>query len=203
MLQYFIDGGGFMWPILIILIFGIMVIVVKAIHFVSVSTNAKKFSLQIREALKAGGVDEATSICASTKGPVASIVHAGLLRTDRGIDHVEKAIMNAATIEMALLERGMVWISTCIALAPMFGFTGTVWGMIRAFDEIAKANDISPAVVAGGIKTALLTTVFGLIAAMITQFFYNVFNAKMSALVIDMEEASVELVENLIERQNS
>jgi biopolymer transport protein ExbB len=201
MLQYFIDGGGFMWPILIILVFGIMVIVVKAFHFISVSMNAKKFSLQIREALQSGGVDEATSICASTKGPVASIVHAGLLRTDRGIDHVEKAIMNAATIEMALLERGMVWISTCIALAPMFGFTGTVWGMIGAFDEIAKANDISPAVVAGGIKTALLTTVFGLVAAMITQFFYNVFNAKMSALVIDMEEASVELVEDLIERQ--
>lgn len=199
MLKYFVQGGAFMWPILIILIFGIMVIIVKAIHLTAASANTKKFSMKIREALQEGGVDKASEICASTRGPVAGIVHAGLLRFDRGIDHVEKAILNASSIEMALLERGMVWLSTCIALAPMFGFTGTVVGMIRAFDMIAAANDISPAIVAAGISEALLTTAFGLIAALISQFFYNVFTAKISSLVIDMEKASVELVESLIE----
>jgi biopolymer transport protein ExbB len=200
MLKYFVQGGNFMWPILIILIFGLMVIVAKSIHLMLVSVNAKKFGMKIHVALKQGGVEKATEICASTRGPVASIVHAGLLRYERGIEHVEKAIVNAATIEMAMLERGLIWLSTCTALAPMFGFTGTVWGMIQAFDEIEKSNDISPTIVAGGIKVALLTTVFGLIAAMVTQFFFNVFNAKISALVIDMEEASVELVESLIEQ---
>jgi len=201
MLKYFVQGGGFMWPILFILVAGLMVIIWKSAHLMMVSTNAKKFSMKIRSALQEGGVDKATEVCAGTRGPVASIVHAGLLRYERGIDHVEKAIVNSATIEMALLERGLIWLSTCTALAPMFGFTGTVWGMIQAFDEIEKANDISPTIVAGGIKVALLTTVFGLIAAMITQFFFNVFNSKIASLVTDMEEASVELVESLLEQE--
>lgn len=200
MLKYFVQGGGFMWPILLILIFGLMVIVAKSIHLLLVSTNRKKFSMKIRAALQEGGVEKASEVCASTRGPVASIMHAGLLRYDRGMDQVEKGVVSAANIEMAMLEKGLIWLSTCTALAPMFGFTGTVWGMIQAFDEIEKSNDISPTIVAGGIKVALLTTVFGLIAAMITQFFFNVFNAKISALVVDMEEASVELVESLIEQ---
>ena len=199
MLKYFEQGGGFMWPILIILCLGIMIIVVKSITLTMQSTNAKAFTRKIHDALRSGGVDAATEICASTRGPVASIVHAGLLRYDRGLDHVEKAIVNAASIEMAFLERGLIWLSTCTALAPMFGFLGTLWGMVRAFDEIEKANDISPAIVAGGIKVALLTTVFGLIAAMVTQFFFNVFNARINKLVLDMQETSIELVESLIE----
>ncbi len=203
MLRYFEQGGNFMWPILLILILGLVIIFVKAITLTLASVNVKKFALKIREALGSGGIDSATEICAGTRGPVASIVHAGLLRYERGIDHVEKAIMNAATIEMAFLERGLIWLSTCTALAPMFGFTGTVWGMIKAFDEIEEANDINPTLVAGGIKIALLTTVFGLIAAMVTQFFFNAFNAKIGKLVIDMEEASVELVETLLQRERS
>jgi biopolymer transport protein ExbB len=125
-------------------------------------------------------------------------MHAGLIRFDRGIDTVEKAIVNAASVELALLERGLVWLSTAIALAPMFGFTGTVAGMMSAFEEIAKANDISPSIVAAGIGQALLTTIFGLISAMISQFFFSIFTAKIQALVVDMEEASVQLVESLI-----
>ncbi len=199
MLRYFEQGGGFMWPILIILCLGIAIVIVKGITLAMVGVNAKAFIKKIHEALREGGVDRASEICASTRGPVASIVHAGLLRVDRGIDQVEKAVMNAANIEMAFLERGLIWLSTCTALAPMFGFTGTVWGMIGAFDEIEKANDINPSIVAGGIKVALLTTVFGLIAAMVTQFFFNVFNARINKLVLDMEETSVELIESLIE----
>ncbi len=201
MLKYFNDGGAFMWPILIILLLGIMIIFVKSVTLWMASTNVKTFSLKIRKALEEGGADKASEICASTRGPVASIVHAGLLRVNRGIDQVEKGITNAATIEMAMLERGMIWLSTCTALAPMFGFTGTVVGMIKAFDDISAANDMTPATVASGIKIALLTTAFGLISAMFTQFFFNVFTAKINGMVVDMEEASVELVEMLIERE--
>ena len=202
MVKYFIDGGGFMYPILIILLFGIAIIIAKFISLTLASINTKKFMKTVHESLRSGGVDAATETCASTKGPVASIIHAGLLRYNRGIENVEKAMMNAASIEMAFLERGLTWIGTCTSLAPMFGFMGTVWGMIGAFDEIAKANDISPAIVAGGIKVALLTTVFGLMAAVVTQFFHNYFQAKIDKFIIDMEEASVEMVDTLIEMEN-
>ncbi|MDP2360488.1 MAG: MotA/TolQ/ExbB proton channel family protein [bacterium] len=198
MLKYYVDGGLFMHPILIITILALMMIIVKAVHLFMASQNTKRFMLRIQEALKEGGVDKASEICASTRGPVASIMHAGLIRFDRGIDTVEKAIVNAASVELALLERGLVWLSTAIALAPMFGFTGTVAGMMSAFEEIAKANDISPSIVAAGIGQALLTTIFGLISAMISQFFFSIFTAKIQALVVDMEEASVQLVESLI-----
>ncbi|MBC8478645.1 MAG: MotA/TolQ/ExbB proton channel family protein [Candidatus Delongbacteria bacterium] len=202
MVKYFIEGGGFMYPILIILLLGIAIIIAKFVSLTLASINTKKFMKQVTDSLHTGGVDAATEICASTKGPVASIIHAGLLRYNRGIENVEKAMMNAATIEMAFLERGLTWIGTATSLAPMFGFMGTVWGMISAFDEIAKANDISPAIVAGGIKVALLTTVFGLMAAVVTQFFHNYFQAKIDKLIIDMEEASVDMVDTLIEMEN-
>ena len=199
MLSYFEQGGGFMWPILVVFILGIMIIVVKSITLMMQSLNAKAFVMKIRNAIKEGGVDKASELCASTRGLVASIIHAGLLRYDRGLDHVEKAIQSSASIEMAFLERGLIWLSTCTALAPMLGFLGTVWGMVVAFDEIEKANDISPTIVAGGMKVALLTTVFGLISALVTQFFFNAFNARINKLVLDMEESSVELIETLME----
>jgi biopolymer transport protein ExbB len=202
MVKYFIEGGGFMYPILIILLLGIAIIIAKFISLTLATINTKKFMKSVKDALHSGGVDAATEKCAATKGPVATIIHAGLLRYNRGIENVEKAMMNAATIEMAFLERGLTWIGTATSLAPMFGFMGTVWGMISAFDEIAKANDISPAIVAGGIKVALLTTVFGLMAAVVTQFFHNYFQAKIDKLIIDMEESSVEMVDTLIEMEN-
>jgi biopolymer transport protein ExbB len=202
MVKYFNEGGGFMWPILFILLFGIVVIIVKFISLTLASTNSKKFLMRINEALREGGVEKASEVCATTRGPVASIIHAGLIRYNRGIESVEKAIMNAASIEMAFLERGLTWLATCTGLAPMFGFMGTVWGMIQAFDDIAKANDISPAIVASGIKVALLTTVFGLLSAVVTQFFHNLFQAKIDKLILDMEEASVDLVDTLIEMEN-
>jgi len=130
---------------------------------------------------------------------VAEIFHAGLLRTNRGLEEVEKAIQNAGSLEMAFLEKNMIWLNTVITVAPMIGFTGTVVGMIGAFDAIKAANDISPAVVAGGISQALLTTAFGLITAMIIQFFQNFFVSRIDKLILDMEENSVKLVDQLFE----
>jgi biopolymer transport protein ExbB len=154
---------------------------------------------KIQTALKEGGVDAAREVCENTRGPVASIFHAGLSRVDHGLEQVEKSIMNAGSIEMAFLEKGLVWLATVISVAPMLGFTGTVWGMIQAFDDIAAANDISPTIVANGISVALLTTMFGLIVAIIIQFFHNIFVSRIDNLIIDMEESSVELVDTLIE----
>jgi biopolymer transport protein ExbB len=130
-------------------------------------------------------------------------MHAGLSRAKDGIESAEKAITNAGSIEMAFLERGMIWLGFIIVVAPLLGFTGTVWGMIEAFDAIKKANDISPSVVAGGISKALLTTLFGLIVAITVQLFYNAATARIDKLIIDMEEASAELVDTLIDMQGA
>ena len=199
MIKLFVDGGGMMWPILGLLVFGLAVSIERLWTLSRASVNTRQFLLRMQTALKEGGVDAATEVCSNTRGPVASIFHAGLLRADRGVEHIEKAIMNAGSIEMAFLERGLVWLSTVVSIAPMLGFTGTVWGMIIAFDDIAKANDISPSIVANGISVALLTTLFGLIVAIIIQFFHNLFVSRIDKLIIDMEESSVELVDSLIE----
>jgi biopolymer transport protein ExbB len=202
MVHYFNQGGVFMWPILILLIIGIMISIERFISLTRASVNTRKFLTKVKEALASGGIEEALDVCSSTRGPVASIFHAGLLRSKRGVDHVEKAITNAGSIEMAFLERGMIWLATVISVAPMLGFTGTVVGMIAAFDAIAAANDISPTIVAGGISQALLTTCFGLIVAMLIQVAHNYFVSRIDALIIDMEESSTELVDSLIEMEN-
>ncbi|RMG61330.1 MAG: MotA/TolQ/ExbB proton channel family protein [Calditrichaeota bacterium] len=199
MLRLYIEGGFFMHPILVLLIFGIAIGLVKLITLWRANVNTRKFMAQLRSALKEGGVDAALEVCENTRGPVASILHAGLSRAKEGIEHVEKAITNAGAIEMAFLEKGMIWLGFIIVIAPLLGFTGTVWGMIVAFDAIKTANDISPAIVAGGISQALLTTLFGLVVAIIVQFFHNLASSRIDKLIIDMEEASVELVDTLIE----
>jgi biopolymer transport protein ExbB len=201
MVEYFNQGGFFMWPILILLVAGIAISIERFISLTAASVNTRKFLSRVTAALDKGGTDAAIDVCQKTRGPVASIFHAGLLRSDRGPEHVEKAITNAGTIEMAFLERGLIWLSTIITLAPMLGFTGTVRGMIVAFDDIRRANDISPSIVAEGISVALLTTLFGLIVAIIIQIFHNYFISKIDRLVIDMEETSVELVDHLVERE--
>ena len=198
MIEMFVDGGNFMWPILILLIIGLAISIERLWSLSRASVNTRKFLASIKEALNKGGVASALKVCENTRGPVASIFHAGLLRSDRGIDHVEKAISNAGSIEMAFLERGLIWLGTVVSLAPMLGFTGTVQGMIQAFDAIKAANDISPSIVAGGISVALLTTLFGLVVAMIIQFFHNLFVSRIDRLIIDMEESSNELVDTLI-----
>ena len=198
MVKMFIDGGIFMYPILACLILGIMFAIERAWNLSRASINTKKFMLRIREALEKGGDQEAMEVCAHTRGPIASIFHAGLLRKNRGIDQVEKAIVTAGSIEMAFLEKNLVWLSLFISVAPMLGFLGTVSGMIRAFNDIAAANDISPAIVASGISEALLTTLFGLTVAIIVQFFHNTFIARIDKLVIDMEESSYDFVDTLV-----
>ena len=199
--QKFIDGGGFMWPILGILIAGIAFSIAKAFTLIKSSTNTKKFIVQITETLNKGGVDAAMRVCENTRGPVAAVFHAGLLRADEGVEAAEKAIMTYGAIEMGFLEKGMVWLSFFISIAPMLGFTGTVQGMITAFDMIAASNQMSPAIVASGIGIALLTTLFGLITAMILQFFYNFFITRIDKLVADMEQSSIELIDVLYEHE--
>jgi len=203
MVKLFLDGGPFMYPILGLLIIGIAFSLERLWTLSRASVNTRKFILLVRQAISEGGVNKAADVCANTRGPVAAVFHAGLMRADRGIDAVEKSIMTAGSIEMAFLEKNLVWLSTIIALAPMLGFTGTVSGMINAFNEIAKANDISPAIVAGGISEALLTTLFGLIVAMIIQVFHNFFVSRIDKLVIDMEEGSVEFIDALDEIERS
>lgn len=200
-LQLFNDGGWAMWPILVLLVFGIAISVERMWTLSRASLNTRKFLAEIKKALQEGGVAAAAEKCANTRGPVASIFHAGLLRADRGVEHVEKAIMNAGSIEMAFLEKGLVWLGTVISVAPMLGFLGTVWGMIKAFQAIEQANDISPSIVAGGISTALLTTLFGLVVAIIIQILNNYFVSRVDGLVVDMEESSVDFVDTLIEME--
>ena len=199
MVRLYLEGGGFMHPILGLFIIGVALGIWKMITLWRAGVNTRKFMERIRAALKEGGVDGALEICENTPGPVASILHAGLVRAKEGIEYVEKAISNAATIEMAFLEKGMIWMAFVIVAAPMLGFTGTVWGMIVAFDAIKTANDISPAIVAGGISQALLTTLFGLVVAITVQFLYNWATSKIDKLIIDMEESAVALVDILVE----
>lgn len=190
MVYYFLEGGAFMWPILMTLIFGLAFVIERAYSLMMSGVDSQKFYDEITSTVQEKGIEETVSICKQTDGPIAAIFHAGLIKIDRGLGDVEKGIENAGAIEMAFLEKNMIWLNAVITVAPMLGFTGTVVGMIGAFDAIKAANDISPAVVAGGISQALLTTAFGLIVAMIIQVFQNVFVSRIDKLVLDMEEQS-------------
>ena len=197
--EKFIEGGWeFMGVVLICLILGLAIALERIITLNLATTNTKKLLAGVEEALEAGGVEAAKDLCASTRGPVASIFTQGLLRYSEGIEMVEKSIIAYGSVEMGRLERGLVWISLFISLAPMLGFMGTVIGMIGAFDAIEAAGDISPSLVAGGIKIALLTTVAGLIVAVILQVLYNYLVSKIDSLVNQMEDASISLVDILV-----
>lgn len=197
--EKFEAGGGFMYPILACLILGLAFSFERLWTLTRARTNTKQFIVRVKKALDEGGVEAAKKVCENTRGPIASVFYAGLLRADEGLDAAEKAIMAYGGIEMGFLERGLIWISTFITVAPMLGFTGTVQGMIQAFDAIKEAAQISPAVVAGGISVALLTTLFGLVVAIILQVFYNYFVSRIDRLVGDMEESSIELIDALYE----
>ena len=201
MVYYFLEGGAFMWPILLTLIFGLAFVIERAYSLMMSGVDSKKFFDRVSKSITDDGLDTAREICEKEEGPVASIFQAGLSKMNRGLDEVEKAIQNAGAIEMAFLEKNMIWLNAVITIAPMLGFTGTVVGMIAAFDAIKAANDISPAVVAGGISQALLTTAFGLVVAMIIQTFQNVFVARIDKLVLDMEEQSIKIVDHLQENE--
>jgi biopolymer transport protein ExbB len=197
--QRFIEGGPFfMGIVLVALILGLAIAIERIIYLNMATTNTKKLVESVDEALTSGGVEAAKEVCRNTKGPVASIFYQGLDRADEGIDAAEKAVVGYGGVQMGLLEKNISWLSLFIALAPMLGFMGTVIGMIGAFDSIQAAGDISPTVVAGGIKVALLTTVFGLVVAIILQVFYNYIISKVDGIVNEMEDASISLIDLLV-----
>jgi len=200
----FIEGGvEYMWPILICLILGLAISIERIITLNLATTNTTKLLSKIEDALAKGGIEAAKDVTKNTKGPVASIFTQGLMRSSEGIDMVEKSIVSYGGVEMARLERGLIWISLFISLGPMLGFFGTVIGMVQAFDAIEAAGDISPNVVAGGMKVALITTVGGLIVGMILQVLYNYLVSKIDSLVNSMEDASITLVDILVKHKLS
>ena len=195
----FIDGGPeFMTSIVLCLILGLALVIERIIYLNLATTNTKKLLADVEEALANGGPEAAKEICRNTRGPVASIFYQGLDRASEGIDMVEKSVVSYGSVQMGLLEKNLSWISLFIAIAPSLGFLGTVIGMVIAFDDIQKAGDISPNVVAGGMKVALITTVAGLIVAIILQLFYNYLLTKIESLVNSMENASISLVDLLV-----
>ena len=194
----FIEGGaGFMSLIIICLIIGLALAIERILYLTFSKTNTKKLIEKVEAALAEGGIEKAKDVCRETRGPVASIFYQGLLRYDQGVDVVEKTIVSYGSVQMSEMENGLSWISLFIAIAPSLGFLGTVIGMIQAFDAIQAAGDISPNVVAGGMKVALITTVAGLIVAMILQVFYNYILAKIDSITIDMEDSSISLIDVL------
>jgi biopolymer transport protein ExbB len=200
--QKFIEGGpGFMGIVLLCLILGLALAIERIIYLNMATTDTYKLLNDVESAINNGGLDAAKEVCRNTNGPVASIFYQGLDRSDEGVDMVEKSIIAYGSVQMGLLEKGLSWISLFIALAPMLGFMGTVIGMIGAFDAIEAAGDISPSLVAGGIKVALLTTVFGLIVAMILQIFYNYLIAKVDSITNSMEDASISLIDLLVKNK--
>ncbi|MFA5458895.1 MAG: MotA/TolQ/ExbB proton channel family protein, partial [Synergistaceae bacterium] len=195
----FIEGGpGFMATVLLCLIFGLALAIERIIYLNLAQTNTDKLLARVDEAMKNGGIPAAMEVCRNTRGPVASIFYQGFSRADQGLEAVEKSITSYGSVQMSQLEKGLSWIQLFIAIAPMLGFLGTVIGMIGAFDAIESAGDISPNIVAGGIKVALITTVGGLVVAIILQMFYNYILSKIDGIVVKMEDASISLVDILV-----
>lgn len=199
LVEYFNLGGVFMWPILVAFILGLAIFIERIITLNMADINTRKFVVNVQEKLQEGGVEAAHDYCAETRGPVASVFQAGLMRVDEGVDSAEKAISTYGSIEMSFLERGLVWLSLFIVVGPLLGFLGTVVGMLAAFDAIEAAGDISPSIVAGGIKVALITTVGGLIVGIILQVGYNYCVSKIDRIIGEMEEASIVLIDSIVE----
>ena len=203
--KQFIDGGpAFMGIVLIILLIGMAISIERIIYLTLATANSKKLLAGIEAKMKNGDVEGAKQLCKDTRGPVASIFTQGLIRYQDGqsLEEVEKSIVSYGSVAGGKLESGLSWVGLCISLAPMFGFMGTVIGMIQAFDDIAAAGDMSPQIVASGMKVALLTTVFGLIAAIILQIFFNFIAAKIESIVNDMEDASISFMDILAKYNN-
>ena len=196
--KQFIDGGwGFMTLVLIVLVLGLAISIERIIYLTLSTTNTKKLVAEFEVALNEGGIEKAKELCRNTRGPVASIFYQGLMRYNDGLEEVEKAMISYGSVMNGNLTSGSSWITLFIALGPMLGFFGTVIGMIQAFDAIAAAGDISPTVVAGGMKVALITTVFGLLVAMILQIAYNFILNKIEGILNDMEESTINFMDIL------
>lgn len=200
--QKYIEGDPlWMTPVLICLIIGVALAIERVVYLNLATVNTGKFIGDVENALKNGGVEAAKDVCRNTRGPIASIYYQGLDRANEGVDMVEKSVVSYGGVQMGQLEKGLSWISLFIALAPMLGFLGTVIGMIQAFDKIVEDGQVSPTTVADGIKVSLLTTVFGLIAAIFLQIFYNYIVSKIDSLVNDMEDASITLIDMVIKNK--
>jgi biopolymer transport protein ExbB len=200
--QKFIEGDPFWMTLpLICLIIGLALSIERIVYLNLSTINTKRFLDEVETALKNGGTEAAKDVCRNTRGPIASIYYQGLDRADEGIDMVEKSVVSYGGVQMGLLEKGLSWLSLFIALAPMLGFLGTVIGMIFAFDKIVEEGQVSPTTVADGIKVSLLTTVFGLIAAIILQIFYNYIVSKVDGIVNEMEDASISLIDMMLKHK--
>ena len=200
MVQLFVDGGGFMWPILFIFIIGFVFVGERLYHLVKGLASDEEFAVNVANTLEKSGVDAAKSLCSESVGPVANLCGTALDKAHDGQEAMEKALDQSGAIEMASMEKNMTWISLCIATAPMLGFLGTVWGMIQAFNDIKMANDISPAVVAGGISVALLTTAFGLVVAVVLQILQNAVMYIIDNQIVTLQKSTTMLL-NSIEKK--
>ena len=195
----FIEGGpGWMTPILIVLILGLALVIERTIYLNLATTNTKKLLEDLEAAISTGDVEKAKDVCRNTRGPVASVFYQGLLRYNNNIDDIENAVVSYGGVQTARLETNMSWLAFCIAVAPSLGFLGTVVGMVQAFDNIEKEGDISPTIVAGGMKVALITTVTGLIVAIILQVFYSYLIAKVDSLMNDMEDSTITFMDIVV-----
>ncbi|MCQ2207209.1 MAG: MotA/TolQ/ExbB proton channel family protein [Paludibacteraceae bacterium] len=200
--QKFIEGGvPYMGAVFICLILGLALSIERILYLSLSSVNTKKLLTGIESALAENDVEKAKDICRNTRGPIASIFYQGLMRVDDGVEMVEKTVTSYGSVQMGQLDKNVTWISLCIALAPMLGFMGTVFGMIQAFDKIQQVGDISATVVAGGIKVSLLTTVGGLIVAMILQVFLNFILVKIEGMTTEMEDASISLLDIIVKHE--
>lgn len=198
LVELFLKGGGFMWPLLGASIIGVAVIIERAVTLSRARTDVRKLMKRVLDALHSKGVDAAAGECERTRGPIAAILHAGLKRAERGTEAVERAIETAGTIETSFLERGLIWLATLATIAPLLGFLGTVSGMIRAFNAIAEAEQVNAKLVASGISEALITTATGLLVAIPMQAFHNFFVAQIDRFIIEMEESTADLVDTLV-----
>ena len=203
MVQLFIDGGGFMWPILGIFIVGLVFVLERLYHLFKGLSSNEDFAYEIANEVKQSGIDSAQTKCEGSQGPVANLCLAALDRANLGVDEAEHALDHSGSIEMASMEKNMTWISLCIATAPMLGFLGTVWGMTQAFNDIKMANDISPAVVAGGISVALLTTAFGLVVAVILQIFQNAVLYIIDNQIVTLQKSTTALLHAIKDMRKS
>ena len=198
LMKKFLEGGWeWMLPVLVCLVLGLAIAIERILYLTFAQINTKKFMARVEQILNSEGVEAAMEYCRNQRGPIASIYYQGLMRYDQGLEAVEKAVVSYGSVQQGHMESGLSWISLFIALSPSLGFMGTVVGMIQAFDDIQAQATISPAVVAGGIKVALLTTLMGLIAAVILQVFFNYILSKIEGQVVKMEDTSITLIDML------
>ena len=199
LMKKFLEGGWeWMLPVLVCLVLGLAIAIERILYLTMAQINTKKFIAEVERLLNEQGVEAAMEYCRNTRGPIASIYYQGLMRYDQGIEAVEKAVVSYGSVQQGQMESGLSWLSLFIALSPSLGFMGTVVGMIQAFDDIESSATMSPTVVAGGIKVALLTTIMGLIAAVILQIFFNYILSKIESQVVRMEDTSITLVDMLV-----